>query len=81
MSGPDNIVIWHGVTRHDLPVNRILDAAKEANLESVVIMGYQDGEFYFASSLADGGDVLWLMRNCEKRLLEIEIPSSPRGAA
>ena len=72
MSGPDNVVIWHGITKHDLPPERLLEAAKE-RVDSVVIMGWdKGGELYFASSMADGGNVLWLMRMCEKRLLEIE---------
>lgn len=71
--GPDNIVIWRGVTKHDLPVERLLDAAKTAGLEGVVILGWKDGEPYFASSMADGANVMWLMRTCEKKLLEVEL--------
>ena len=72
MAGPSNIVIWRGITKHDLPVDRLLDQAKEHGLSSVVILGWKDGEPYFASSMADGGDVMWLMRNCEKQLLEVK---------
>ena len=73
MAGPSNIVIWHGITKHDLPVDRLLDKAKEQGLSSVVILGWKDGEPYFASSMSDGGDVLWLMRNCERELLEVKL--------
>lgn len=74
MSGPDNIVIWRGVTKHDLPPDRVLENAKE-KLKSVVIMGWdQDDEIYFASSLADSGDVMWLMEWAKKKLLEVEVP-------
>lgn len=74
MSGPDNIVIWRGVTKHDLPPDRVLENAKE-KLKSVVIMGWdQDGNIYFASSLADGADVMWLMEWAKKKLLEVEVP-------
>ena len=46
------------ITTLDIPIDTILDAAK-AHLKSVVILGYdnEDNE-YFASSIADGGDVL-----------------------
>ena len=72
-SGPDNIVIWNGVTKHDLPPERVLQAAMENKLQSVVILGWdEEGEIYLASSIADGGDVMWLMRKAEKALLEIE---------
>lgn len=72
MTGPDNIVIWKGVTKHDLPPDRLLDSAL-GRLDNLVIMGWdKEGELYFASSMADGGNVLWLMRLCERKLLEIE---------
>ena len=61
------------VTRLDLPVDRVLDTAKD-KLSGVVLMGYdKDGEFYFASTVADGGEVLWLMENLKKQLLEVSI--------
>jgi hypothetical protein len=57
------------VTRLDLPPNRILDAARD-ELESVVLLGYSaTGEEYFATSLADGGGVLWLLERCKAALL------------
>ncbi len=47
-----------GVTRLDLPPDRILEAAK-GKMEGVVIVGFdKDGEVYAASSYADGGRVL-----------------------
>lgn len=59
-----------GVTRLDLPADRVL-AAAAGRLESVVLLGYSTtGEEYFASSLADGGDVLWLIERCKAKLLE-----------
>ena len=30
----------------------------------------KDGDLYFASTMSDGGEVLWLMEQCKKRLLE-----------
>lgn len=43
------------VTKLELPVDRVLEAAKE-QLEGVVILGYDnDGNSYFASTYADGG--------------------------
>ena len=38
---------------------------------SIVAIGFKnDGEFYFASSLADGGDVLWLMELAKRALMD-----------
>jgi hypothetical protein len=67
-----NVHTLNMVTRLDLPVERILDGATKAKLESVVVMGYRDdGTEYFASSYADGGDVLWLMERCKRKLMDI----------
>ena len=60
------------VTSLDLPVDRVLEEAKGHCPDGVVILGYDnDGQSYFASSIADGGSVLWLLEMCKKQLLEI----------
>ena len=59
------------ITRLDLPVNTVLKAAED-QLESVVLLGYdKEGEEYFASTIADGGEVIWLLEKAKKKLLEI----------
>ena len=61
------------VTRLDMPVDKVLDYAKD-KLESVVIMGYdKSGELYFASTMADGGEILWLTEQLKIQLLNVEI--------
>lgn len=65
------VVVLDLVTRLDVPPDRILEAAL-GQLESVVIAGFKkDGSEHFASSVADGGDALWLLERCKKRLLEM----------
>lgn len=60
------------MTRLDVPSERLLQKAIDAKITDAVIIGYdQDGELWFASSKADGGDVLWLMEKAKKALLEI----------
>lgn len=60
-------------TRLDIPAERVLDGAVEAKLDRVVVLGYdQNGEEYFASSIADGGDILWLMERLKLRLLRTD---------
>ena len=58
------------ITSLDLDPDRVLQKAL-GEVESVVILGYdkQGGE-YFASSVADGGTVLWLLERMKKELLE-----------
>jgi hypothetical protein len=57
-------------TKLDGSPQRILDAALEANLKHVVVVGYdQEGNEYFASSYADGANAAWaLQRGCVKLL-------------
>ncbi len=69
---PADIIEFNGITKLDLHPDRILDAAKEFDLTDVVIIGYDSNEdFYFASSKADGAEVLWLLELGKKKLLEI----------
>lgn len=66
-----NVVHWPGVTKLDLPVERILDRAAEAKLSGALVVGWtEDGEFYAASSYADGGDLLWLLEMTKRKLFE-----------
>lgn len=66
-----NVIRLPCVTSLDLDPEVILDGAA-GRLKTVVILGYdQDGEEYFASSVADGGTVIWLMEKCKKALLEV----------
>lgn len=73
------VVELNVVTSLNLPPERVLRKAIEANLGGIVIAGYdKSGEYYFASSIADGADVMWLLEQCKKRLLDEE--SSMSGA-
>lgn len=66
------VIPLHCVTRLDLPVDRVLEMAKE-RLEGCVILGWDvDGELYFASTYADGGEILWLLEKCKLLLMEVE---------
>lgn len=60
------------LTRLNVPCERILNAALESTLQKVVLVGVDaDGEMYFASSMADGGDALWWLEKAKKALLDI----------
>ena len=63
-----NVVDGHFITSLDVPVSKVLNAA--TGLQSVVVIGYtSDGEEFFASSMADGGEVLWLIERLKLQLL------------
>ena len=66
-----NVIPMNGITKLDLPVDRVLDSAK-GELEGVILIGYdKEGGEYFASTYADGGEILWLIERLKKRLLEV----------
>lgn len=67
-----NVIRFNGITSLDSMAEAILEQASEADLAGCVIIGYrQDGTEYFASSYADGGEVLWLLRRAEHKLMGI----------
>lgn len=70
------------VTRLDVPANRVLEKALGSDLKDVVVAGYTvDGDEYFASSVADGGDALWLLERCKKALLSTPEDQGDGGSA
>lgn len=72
------VVTLNCVTRHDIPVERIIDSAASVSLTSVVILGFtEDGQEYFAASSPDGPEVLWLLERCKRELLNIEPSDLP----
>lgn len=68
----DRTVTWPGVTRLDLPPERVLGAAADACPEHVVVLGWDaEGEFYATSTFADGAELLWLLEIAKAKLLKI----------
>lgn len=57
----DNVNPWNGVTKLDLDPARVVQAAADAGLSGVVIIGTD----------ADGGDVLWHMERAKFKLMVI----------
>lgn len=69
----NNVIPFNGITKLDLDPDMVLENNK-GKLDGVVILGYdKNGEEHFASTYADGGDVLWLMERMKMRLLTIEV--------
>jgi hypothetical protein len=66
-----NVIQFRGITRLDLDPDIVLENTK-GQLAGLVICGYDKaGNEYFASTYADGGDVLWLLERMKLRLLNI----------
>jgi hypothetical protein len=68
-----DVVLFPGVTKLDLPADRVLEQAlTKGVLERVVVIGVtKDGDEYFASSMADGADVVWYMERAKHKLMKI----------
>ena len=65
-----DVVQFKGITKLDIDPNLVVNEIKNERLDSVIVLGYdKDGNEYFASSLADGGDVLWLLERMKIMLL------------
>lgn len=72
-----NVTVLKVVTRLDVPTERVLNAAIEANLQKCFIVGLNaDNELYFASSMADGGDVLWYLEKAKYLLMNVSTDGS-----
>lgn len=66
----NNVIFLDVPTKLDIDPRRVLEAALDAEMKGVVVIGWsKDGSFYGASSIANGGDVLWLTELLKQRLL------------
>lgn len=66
------VVPFTGITKLDLAPDRVIDGLAGIEFEGLVVLGYRaDGTEYFASTYADGGDVVWLLERCKMRLLTV----------
>lgn len=63
------VVKWTGLTRHDTnPDDRLQEAV--GIVEGCVIVGFdKDGDDYFASSYADGADVVFLLERAKYNIM------------
>ena len=65
------VISFRGVTRLDLNPDVVLEDTK-GTLKNFIIIGYDhDDEFYFRSTMAHGGDVLWLMEQARLSLFDL----------
>lgn len=66
----NNVIDLPVITTLNLDPDRVLENLK-GQLEGFVLMGYdKEGEEFFSSTYADGGEVLWLIERLKKQLLE-----------
>lgn len=67
-----NVINLPVVTTLDIPAERILNKAIESDLKEVMVIGTdKEGNFYFASSFGDGGNVLWLLERTRIEIMKV----------
>jgi hypothetical protein len=67
-----DLLRFNGVSRLDIPPERVLTDALEKDLELAVVIGVdKDGQFYFASSASDGGEILWWLNRAVWKLNKV----------
>ena len=58
----DNVIYLNEATTEDIPPDRVIDAALDANLSVAIVIGRRpDGTIYFASSTGDVREAHWLV--------------------
>lgn len=66
---PDNLRLFPLITDKDIDPDVMLRLA-DGKLQGVVILGVdKNGDEFFSSSYADGGDVLWLLERARIDLM------------
>lgn len=66
-----DVVIFPGETNLPFDANVMLDSAKKADLECVIIIGIdKDGDLFVSTSLGDRYEMLWHLKQAEKAILE-----------
>lgn len=67
----DNVIRPDFVTKVAIPVDTILEQAKDAGLEDVVVIGWGDGVgCYLATSSAHAPEIIFLIELAKKQVLD-----------
>lgn len=65
-----DVVRLRCITTLPLPVTRIIDDTPRDLSEIIVIGIDKEGDFYIATSEADGGNVLWWIEMAKRKLID-----------
>jgi hypothetical protein len=66
-----DVIIGKFITKLDCPPDRILESAIGEVTDAIIVGWDKNGDLYFASSIGDCPEVLWLLELAKKGLLEI----------
>lgn len=68
---PNNVIPLDVETFAEIPAGQILDAAKNENMDSALVLGWKpDGTFYFASTHASVAEINLLLEVCKDVLMD-----------
>ena len=68
------IKIGPEITDQNIDPKRILAMAYGADLKDVIVIGYDPNDnYYFSSSVADGGEILWLLERLRHLLMTTSV--------
>lgn len=67
-----NIIQFNNIVSAEIPCEKVLQGAIAANLDAVLVIGWdENGEMYSASSMGDVGELLLLIEKYKKELLDV----------
>jgi hypothetical protein len=68
----DKVTEFDGLTKHDIPAEKVLQASIDAKVDPVVIVGYaENGELYVAGSSGDAITTLGLLVAAQHYVVEV----------
>jgi hypothetical protein len=67
----DNVVIFPGFTRLDIPPDRILESLKGDLVKLLIIGETEEGKINMYSSYADDQEVLWNLEKAKQTVLDM----------
>lgn len=66
------VIVLHVDTKLPIPVDRVLDGAKDAIPDTCMVIGWDhEDELYLAASIADKHHLLWLLEKAKAELLNM----------
>lgn len=67
----DNVVLFTGLTRLDIPAQRVIERALTEDLDNVVVIGtWSNGDYYFAAPTADTGRILYHLERARNSIMK-----------
>jgi hypothetical protein len=66
----DNVVYFPGSTTLPVPARQTLESAIDADIDTVLVIGWQGNDLYFAGNTSDMREIIWLLEKTKKWLLE-----------